>query len=297
MNGHWAITVSARDVDDAARARTAAAIQAWFDEGGDGVALITCHRAELYGVGAPPSLIDAAYLLAGETASVHLMRVACGLESAIIGEDEVLHQVREAMRTATVARRLDRRVHRLFQTAIAAGRSARSRRTESSGNLAQSAVKWLRSRADIANRRVVVAGAGRMGATLAHSLANAGANVVVSSRNEERAARLARHFGAQSAGLQAGAELVEKAAAVAVALAGPWSELQAVAPVEMPPVADISAPQSVPAWVRSRLNGNFLGIDDLYRQQQPLPGAYIKDAEELVAARAAEFAAWLDRDR
>ena len=297
MIAHWAITVSARDVDDSARAGIAGSMHEWLRGGGDGVALITCHRAELYGVGAPPALDRSTHLLTGEHATVHLMRVACGLESAIAGEDEVLHQVREAMRNATVARRVDTRVHRLFQTAIAAGRSARSRRTESSGNLAQSAVRWLQAKADIANRTVVVGGAGRMGATLAHSLASTGANVVVSSRNVDRATRLARLYDARAASLQAGAELVESAAAVAVALAGPWSELQAVAPAALPPMADISAPQSVPASVRRRLNGNFLGVDDLYRQTGPLPGAYIEDAEKLVAAKAAAFTAWLDRSR
>ena len=297
MNAHWAITVSARDVDDSARAHVAGAMHAWLNGGGDGVALITCHRAELYGVGAPPALDGSTHLLSGEHATVHLMRVACGLESAIVGEDEVLHQVREAMRSATIARQVDTRVHRLFQSAIAAGRNARSRRTESSGNLAQSAVRWLQAKTDLANRMVVVGGAGRMGATLAHSLANAGANVVVASRNLDRATRLARLYEARAASLQAGAELVESAAAVAVALAGPWSELQAVAAVELPPMADISAPQSVPLSVRRRLNGNFLGVDDLYRQSRPLPGAYIKDAEELVAAKAAAYTAWLDRSR
>lgn len=295
MNQHWAITASASDLDDSARAGIAGGMQAWLHGGGDGVALITCHRAELYGVGAPPALDGSPHLLSGEHATVHLMRVACGLESAIVGEDEVLHQVREAMRGAIAARKVDTRVQRLFQSAIAAGRSARSRRTESSGNLAQSAVRWLQQKANIANRTVVVGGAGRMGATLAHSLANAGANVVVASRNVDRASRLARLYEARAASLQAGAELVESAAAVAIALAGPWSELEAVAPVALPPVADISAPQSVPASVRQRLNGNFLGVDDLWRQTRPLPGAYIKDAEQLVAAKADAFAAWLDR--
>ena len=297
MTTHWALTASARDVDGMARAGVAEDMRAWIADGGEGVAVITCHRAELYGLGAPPKLGGETRLLSGELATIHLLRVACGLESVIVGEDEVLHQVREAMRTATAARRLDGRMHRLFQSAIAAGRQARAGRTESSGNLAHAAVAWLQAKADIAGRTVVVGGAGRMGATLAHALANAGAKVVVSSRDVDKASRLARLYGARAVSLPVGAELVDGAAAVAVALAGPWSDLQAAASVALPPVADISSPQSVPASVRSRLNGNFLGIDDLYRQTQPLPGAYIKDAEALVAARAAEFTAWLDRAR
>jgi hypothetical protein len=47
--------------------------------------------------------------------------------------------------------------------------------------------------------------------------------------------------------------------------------------------------------MRERLNGGFLGIDDLYRQPRPLPGAYMKDAERLVAQAASDYMAWLER--
>jgi hypothetical protein len=44
------------------------------------------------------------------------------------------------------------------------------------------------------------------------------------------------------------------------------------------------------------MNGDFLGIDDLYRHgSNPLPGAYIKDAEGLVARATADYLAWLER--
>jgi glutamyl-tRNA reductase len=60
-------------------------------------------------------------------------------------------------------------------------------------------------------------------------------------------------------------------------------------------IADISAPQAVPDWVRGRLNGGFLVIDDLYRRDLGLPSAYIKDAETLVGRKAAEYIEWLRR--
>ncbi|HEY6876203.1 MAG TPA: NAD(P)-binding domain-containing protein [Candidatus Dormibacteraeota bacterium] len=293
MTGHWAIAATAREADAGTRDAVARSIRSWLSGGGDGVALITCHRAELYGYGDPPVTDASTRLLPAAQATDHLLRVACGLESVIVGEDEVLHQVREAMRSATGNARL----HRLFQTAVATGRAARSGRSESSGNLAQSAVRWLSTKADFADRTVIVAGAGRMGATLAHSLTRAGARVVVSSRNADRAAGLARLYGASGVSLRAGADLVTSAAAVAIALGGPWMDLQGLAGKNLPPIADISAPPAVPDSVRRGLNGNFLGIDDLYRRTQPLPGAYIKDAERLVAASSAAYTAWLERAR
>jgi glutamyl-tRNA reductase len=293
MTEVWALVASARELDASARASTAQRFEAWVAGGGTGVAVLTCHRAELYGFGPMPR-VPAARAMSGRDAIAHLIRVACGLESVIVGEDEVLHQVRQALAHARVDRALDRRLIRLFETAIAAGRRARSGRTASSGNLAQSAVAWLRDQAQVSGRLVVVAGAGRMGAALAHSVSGVGAEVIIASRDAGKAVRLAGVYGGRGVDLRAGAELTGSAAAVAVALGGPWSELGTLAGPNLPPIADISAPQAVPEAVRRRLNGGFLGIDDLYRWDQPLPGAYIEDARGLVEARSAELAAWLE---
>ena len=294
MSELWALTASAGETDSGARDHLAREMDEWLDAGRVAVTLTTCHRAELYGFGAAPRL-KAPRLRTGAAAAEHLMRVAAGLESAIVGEDEVLHQVRDALHRAQHSRPLDFRLRRLFETAIATGRRARSRRTESSGNLAQRAVSWLSGKSDLAGRAVVVAGAGRMGAAWAHSLALQGAAITVASRDQSRAARLAAIYSGQGVSLDQGATMTGAATAVAVALGGPWVELRAVAGYDLPPIADISAPQSVPESVRQRLNGSFLGIDDLYERRIALPGAYIKEAEALIERKTAEYLAWLGR--
>jgi glutamyl-tRNA reductase len=294
MTETWALTAAADQVDAAGRAALGEEMLRWIEGGGAGVALITCHRAELYGLGEAPAL-RAPRFLEGDHATSHLMRIACGLESVIVGEDEVLRQVREALGRAAGRQRLDGRLRRLFETAIAAGRRARSGRTESSGNLAQSAVAWLRSKTDVSGQMIVVVGAGRMGAALAHSARRSGAQVTIASRDAARASRLAGEYAGGGVGLREGAELAGQAAGVAVALGGPWTELGALAVRGLPPIVDISAPSAIPDAVRAGMNGSFLGIDDLYRRGGPLPGAYIKDAERLVGLKTAEYAAWLRR--
>jgi glutamyl-tRNA reductase len=218
------------------------------------------------------------------------MQVAAGLDSAIVGEDEVLHQVREALAQARASRPLDRRVHRLFETAIAAGRRARAGRTASSGNLAQRAVAWLQQRSSLAGRTILVAGAGRMGASLAHSARQAGADVTIASRDTNRATRLAQVYGGNGIDLAGAAELAREVAGIAIALGGIWKELSG----DLPPVADISAPSAVPAEVRVQLNGSYLGIDDLYVRAQPVPRAYIDEAGRIVAAKTSEYISWLE---
>ncbi len=294
MSDHqpWVMAVQAGAASAAERARLAQAVSRQIGGQRECVLLSTCHRVELYGFGAMPDVDARLQVQTGEGAVRHLIRVAAGLESTIIGEDEVLHQVRDALAQARESRPLDNRLLRLFETAIAAGRRTRAGRTASSGNLAQSAVAWLEKRSTLAGRTVLVVGAGRMGSCLAHAARLAGAELTVASRDATRAHRLAQMYGGGGVDLAGGADLVLQSAAVAVALAGPWLELQPP-PGELPPIADISAPSAIPAGVRARLNGGFLGIDDLYVRSKPLPGGYIDEAVRVVAAKTREYLGWL----
>jgi glutamyl-tRNA reductase len=289
----WVMAVQAGDAAAAERDRLAHTRDGKIPGHSDWILLSTCHRVELYGFGAIPELDEGLRLETGDRAVRHLIRVAAGLESAIVGEDEVLHQVREALSQARAARTLDGRLQRLFETAIAAGRRARTGRTAASGNLAQSAVAWLQRRSSLSGGAVLVVGAGRMGSALAHSARLAGADVTIASRDVARASRLAHVYGGQGTDLAGGAVLAPKAAAVAVALAGTWDEFQ---PVQggLPPIADISAPPALSAAVRAQLNGGYLGIDDLYMRPKPLPNGYIHEADRVVAAKTQEYVQWLD---
>jgi glutamyl-tRNA reductase len=292
----WLMSVQADTASADERERLAQSVDAKIGSNADWLLLKTCHRVELYGFGAIPDLESPVQVEAGEGAVRHLMRVAAGLESAIIGEDEVLHQVRQDLAHALAARSLDSRLQRLFETAIAAGRRARAGRTASSGNLAHRAVAWLEQKSKLAGRTVVVAGAGRMGSSLAHSAKQAGADVTIASRDAGRARRLAKVYDGSGIGLADAAELVPRSAGVVVALAGIWHELQTLEG-ELPPIADISAPTAIPAAVRARLNGSFLGIDDLYIRAESVPRAYIDEADRVVDAKTSEYVRWLDGAR
>src|SRR5260370_7955611 len=107
-------TADANDRDDLARS-----VRERIAAHSDWILLNTCHRVELYGFGTPPDLDARLKVHAGTSAVRHLIRVAAGLESPIIGEDEALHQVREAVGNARAGRKVDGRLIRLFQTPIA----------------------------------------------------------------------------------------------------------------------------------------------------------------------------------
>jgi len=288
----WVMALQAGASSADERARLASEVEEQIGRQGDWIVLSTCHRLEVYGFGSMPTVDTAIQVRAGEDAVRHAMRVAAGLESAIVGEDEILHQVRDALRQARESRSLDGRLQRLFETAIAAGRRARAGRTASSGNLAQKAVAWLEEKSPLAGKPVLIVGAGRMASNLAHAARLAGARLTIASRDAAKAHRLAQLYDGSGIDLVGGAGLASHTTAVAVALAGPWHELRAPAG-DLPPIADISAPSAISAEIRAGLNGGFLGIDDLFVRIETLPGGYTDGAVRLVAAKTSEYMRWL----
>src|SRR5450759_5925159 len=124
-----ALIAHARGVPSVAREAFAAKCHAL--QANDAVIIVhTCHRVEMYiavdafGNGELPELPLGGTRLEDAAAARHLIRVACGLHSAVLGEDQILHQVRETYALRHQARPLDPVLDRLFQVALNAGRRA-----------------------------------------------------------------------------------------------------------------------------------------------------------------------------
>jgi glutamyl-tRNA reductase len=124
-----ALIAHARGVPSAAREAFAAECEAL--EADDAIILVhTCHRVELYvalgafGDASLPHLPAGGLRLQDAAAARHLINVACGLNSAVLGEDQILHQVRETYSVRHAARPLDPVLDRVFQVALNAGRRA-----------------------------------------------------------------------------------------------------------------------------------------------------------------------------
>ena len=125
-----ALTAHARHVPADDRVRFA---QRLHDELGDRAVFVeTCHRVEAYVVGEPdatrprPWRSSTAVVLAGDAAVRHAITVAVGRDSVVVGEDQVLHQLRLSVDAARAAGALDPALERLFALALRAGRRARA---------------------------------------------------------------------------------------------------------------------------------------------------------------------------
>ena len=129
----------------------------------------------------------------------HLFEVAAGLDSAVLGESEILGQVRSAWELAQEEGGAKATLNLLFRHAIETGKRARTETSIGRGtaSVSHAAVEMATERlGSLVGRRVLVVGAGEMGEGIAAALVHAGANdIVVTNRTVERADQLAERIG------------------------------------------------------------------------------------------------------
>lgn len=185
----------------------------------EGAILSTCHRVELYAAtsdageafGAletfwktakrvrPEEFRPYVYRLTDREAVRHLLTVSCGLDSAIVGEPQVLGQVRNALRRGLAAKSMGRVLSALFRQALVTGKRARTETGigRNAASIGSAAVEMARQHfGDLSSARVLLVGAGKMGELAAKSLVDSGAaEIAVVGRSPERAQRLAVRCG------------------------------------------------------------------------------------------------------
>lgn len=147
----------------------------------------------------PDELNEHLYTYYDDAAVAHLFGVAAGVDSMILGEGEILGQVKDAWRAAELEGTTGPLLSRAFRHAIEVGKRARSETGigRRSASIASAAVALANDRlGTLVGMHVLVVGAGDMGEGMAVALAGSGvAGVVVANRTEERAVELAARVG------------------------------------------------------------------------------------------------------
>jgi len=175
----------------------------------------TCNRVEVYtvvqafhggladvvGVLGRHSGLDVAelyehlYVHYAAAAAEHLFRVAAGLDSMVVGESQILGQVRSAYNTAREAGTVGRTLHELIQRALRVGKRVHSETglDHAGGSVVSEALADAAATLDgLTGRRALIVGAGSMGGLAAAALRRAGiGEIVVANRTEKTGARLA----------------------------------------------------------------------------------------------------------
>jgi glutamyl-tRNA reductase len=298
------------------------------DEGvvAEAVLLSTCNRTEVYAVvadeGARGSLLDLlaqdrgversslerdTYWLTDAEAVHHLYRVASSLDSMIVGEGQILGQVREAYRMATEEHCAGQILNRLFHTSLRIGKRVRSETGigDSSLSVPRVAVKLAENVfGSLAGRRVLVLGAGDMSELVVKRLKSRGVSeLLIANRTAERARLLADRVGGRAVSFDAiDRELSGVDVVVSSTGSGEWvlrSEAVAGATESREDplfLIDIAVPRDVDPVVQTLENVYLYDIDDLQAVVERNAEGRQEAAEEgeaMISPAVLEFTGWL----
>jgi glutamyl-tRNA reductase len=280
--------------------------------------LSTCYRVEIFAATACPAAATVAlrgalaaraghelplFERAGEEAFRHLARVASSLESAILGEPQILGQVKEAHARAVEAGAAGPELTGVLGRAFAVAKRVR---TETA--IGRSGVSWGHAAAalagkvlgDLAGKRAVVIGAGEMASLSARHLREQGAELVVLNRTLATAEALAAELGGAGRGLDAldeelsRADVVVSAAPVApAALERGAVERLVRARRRRLVLVDLAVPRSVAPEVGSIPDVYLCDVDDLDRLMRASlaeRGAALAEAERIVEEETTRWA-------
>jgi glutamyl-tRNA reductase len=300
-----ALVTHARHVSASERARFATRLRHELVDDA-GLVLETCHRVEAYlvssdGRSVPAGLLPSqGRLLVGEAAVRHVITVAVGRDSVVVGEDQVLHQLRQSVDSAREGGRLHPTLERLLALATGAGRRARSWRhgpTQSLADVALAAIE--RQAGPVRAREVLVVGAGKMGGLAVRAAAVAGASVSLTNRSQRGTTTIVATSGARVEAFDPG-PAVDRFAAIVIALGGPWvigpSTVEALA-ASSTLVVDLSVPAAVPSDLVERLGARLISADALaLMDAEPAltDDPAIARLDTLIDATTAEFCVWLE---
>lgn len=291
----------------------------------EGAILSTCNRTEIYtAAGNSLAMIDwlahigrlnpreiEAYLYHHENATAvkHTFRVASGLDSMVLGEPQILGQLKHAVRVAEQEGSLGPLLNPLFQRTFAVAKEVRTN-TEIGANSISMAAASVRLAEnifdDFTDLHVLFIGAGEMiDLTSTHFVAQKPKRIVVANRTIERGEELAQRLGGNAITL---AELPDRlsefdiivtSTASALPILGKGLVERAIRARKHRPMfmVDLAVPRDIEPEV-GELDDVFLyTVDDLgqiIEQGLDKRRQAVTDAESIIAARVTEFTAWLE---
>lgn len=292
----------------------------------------TCNRTELYLAADPRLAAEVArparewlaeqggvsasaldgytYLREDREAARHAFRVAAGLDSMVLGEPQILGQMKEAARQAGAAGTLGSTLHQLFQRSFSVAKEVRTA-TEIGSHSISMAAASVRLAAqlfeDLRQIRVLFVGAGEMIELVAtHFAARQPKSMAVANRTLERGERLASRFGAQALRLSDLPDRMHEFDAIVSCTASslPIIGLGAVEralkarrrrPIFM---VDLAVPRDIEPEVQALADVYLYTVDDLSALVQSAGEkrrAAVQQAEAIIDAGVTSFEHWLDR--
>ena len=251
-----------------------------------------------------------AYALSGHEAARHAFRVASGLDSMVLGEAQILGQMKDAVRAAESAGSLGSTLNQLFQRSFAVAKEVRTA-TEIGAHSISMAAAAVRLAGqlfeDLQQTRVLFVGAGEMiDLAATHFAARQPKSIVIANRTLERGEKLASRFGGEAMRLAdlparlAEFDIVVSCTASTLPLIGLGAVERALKQRKHRPIfmVDLAVPRDIEPEVKALSDVYLYTVDDLaqvVQQGHASRQAAVAQAEVIIDAGVQSFMHWLDQ--
>jgi len=296
--------------------------------GAEFVLLSTCNRVELYCAGqiidgpspqdlinficrfhelSPENIKDFLYVYEGREAVSHLLTVASSLDSMVVGEAQIISQVKQSYKLACTAKATGKILNRLFHCSFSTGKKVHTATAISSGRISIAGVAVelaMQLFADISSAKVVVIGAGEMGELLLQHLLHVGCkDITVVNRSYERGVEVAARYDIEAARWdQLNQRLIEADIAIASAAAQdylfrkkPFRKILTGRKKGALLLIDIAVPRNIDPAVNEIEDVYLYSIDDLSEvteQNRQAREKNISKGRQIVYDNVTDFMDW-----
>ena len=253
------------------------------------------------------------FILLHQDAVMHLMRVAAGLDSLVLGEGQILAQVKNTHKLGQQYNGVGRLLNRLFKQALTAGKRVRTETSIGTGavSISSAAVELAQQKVEafqatsLKSSRVAIVGAGKMSCLLVkHLLAKGAVNISILNRSIKRSEELAKQFPqamlelcplSDMISVISQSDLVFTSTAATEPLLDRLKLEAILEPNQSLMVFDISVPRNVAADVNELENVQAFNVDDLkavVAQNQESRRKMAMEAEVLLEEEVEAFEVW-----
>lgn len=254
-----------------------------LDSNAQSVILSTCNRIEIYttldDVSAviqwlghfhdiePERIIPHLYSYHDNDAIEHLMQVASGMDSMVLGEPQILGQLKDAFAQSQLAKMVGFEVEQAFQSAFACAKAVRTKTAigHCPVSVAYSAISIGKSHLDLSKTKTLIVGAGATGKLLLKHLHASSKQITIINRSYSKAQTLATQYGVKAQPISSLADEVAKAELIISATSSPDTIVKAdmLKPNNSYLLVDMAACRDIDPAIAELDNATLYSIDDI----------------------------------
>lgn len=249
--------------------------------------LSTCNRSEIYGIadspeqlvnlfcsqtqGSPELFHDLAYQKNGVQAVQHLFNVGAGLDSQILGDYEIVGQLRQAMKFAKERGFINNFIERLLNQVLQSSKEIKNTTALSDGtvSVAFAAIQYIRENiSSVEDKKILLLGTGKIGTITCKNLVDyiGSTHITLVNRTPEKAEHLAEAFNLKTASIETLQEEIKNSDIIVVATNAPepiirFTDLENISGEKL--IIDLSIPCNVENRVKDLLHVNLIDVDGL----------------------------------